>query len=165
MWIPSHIGVPGNERADNLAKTTSTEPTEDLQVPGDVKTYYKSRSFKSWQTRWSQQDSKLHDCEKTIKRSPVTPLNRKEQISLRRLRIGHTAITHKHHLEGREPPLCTTCNHNLTVKHMLVDCPRFEEERRAAALDNTLKDVLDVDSTSARRLFRFLSAINVFNHI
>lgn len=147
-------------RVDTLAKMTSNgsyqRRTEKYEDSEDVKTYFKYREIKLWQNRWSLQKLKLHECEKTVSRSLVIALNRKEQISLRKLRIGHTLITHKYLLEKTDTPKCTTCNSNLRVDHIPTHCPRFAEERRTAVLCDNLKDVPDVDPTNTRRLFLLL---------
>ena len=40
QWIPSHCGIPGNERADQLAKDATALTQED--APVDVTTVYRA---------------------------------------------------------------------------------------------------------------------------
>ena len=48
--------------------------------------------------------------------------NRKEEVTLSRLRIGHTWITHSYLLEGKQQPMCYACQTKYTVKHILIEC-------------------------------------------
>ena len=57
QWIPSHYGVPGNERADVLAKDATALSQEE--APVDVTTVYRaaarearSRFVSGWPTGW-----------------------------------------------------------------------------------------------------------------
>ena len=46
----------------------------------------------------------------------------KNEITLSRLRIGHTRITHSYLLEGKQQPMCYACQTKYTVKHILIEC-------------------------------------------
>lgn len=63
--------------------------------------------------------------------------NRKDDVILTRMRIGHSKITHKHLLEKREWPKCQRCNQALTIKHIIVDCIGFATERKKTAFQQT----------------------------
>ena len=47
---------------------------------------------------------------------------RRENITLTRLRIGHSRITHKHFLLGEYFPECIPCDCCLTIEHVLIEC-------------------------------------------
>ena len=75
---------------------------------------------------------------------PPLQTNRREEIILARLRIGHTYVTHSYLLEGE--PKCIACNEPLTVKHILLDCVDHTPARQKyfdvdsmATLFNTVK--------------------------
>ncbi|GBN66672.1 hypothetical protein AVEN_106201-1 [Araneus ventricosus] len=56
-WIKAHIGHPGNEMADHLAKTATDDPTvQEVAIPLP-KCYIKSRikdwAMGTWQTHWN----------------------------------------------------------------------------------------------------------------
>ena len=49
---------------------------------------------------------------------------------LRRACIGHTHLTHSYILRKDPPPLCEHCQCILTVRHILVECNHFAQERK-----------------------------------
>ena len=53
---------------------------------------------------------------------PSYRIDRKEEVTLARLRIGHTFITHSFLLKGEDLPLCIPCQKPFSVKHLLLDC-------------------------------------------
>src|SRR5215469_2929727 len=55
--------------------------------------------------------------------------SRHEEVVLARLRIGHTRFTHGHILAGNLRPRCESCNKNITVFHILVECSQNEAVR------------------------------------
>ncbi|GFT37499.1 putative RNA-directed DNA polymerase from transposon X-element [Trichonephila clavipes] len=102
-WLPSHVGIIGNEQADNAAKSATTHLP--LAVPlSDMKRVIMHHIFNIWQESWSQQlDNKLHSVKPVIGAWPVMPMRRTD-VKLTRLRIGHTRFTHRHLLFGERAP-------------------------------------------------------------
>ncbi|GFU68163.1 RNase H domain-containing protein, partial [Trichonephila clavipes] len=127
-WLPSHVGIIGNEQADSAAKSATTHLP--LAVPlSDMKRVILHHIFKLWQESWSQQlDNKLHSVKPVIGAWPVMPMRRTD-VKLTRLRIGHTRLTHMHLLFGEHAPECPSCNVSYTVHHILIDCPVFNHHR------------------------------------
>ncbi|GFU46495.1 probable RNA-directed DNA polymerase from transposon X-element [Trichonephila clavipes] len=127
-WLPSHVGIIGNEQADNAAKSATTHLP--LAVPrSDMKRVIMHHIFKIWQESWSQQlDNKLHSVKPVIGAWPVMPMRRTD-VKLTHLRIGHTRFTHRHLLFGEHAPECPSCLVSYTVHHILIDCPVFNHHR------------------------------------
>ena len=77
-----------------------------------------------FQARWNDcSHNKLHDIKDKFSTSlQIYADNRKEDVVLTRLRIGHTRLTHKHYLLNEEIPMCIACDCPLTIKHILVEC-------------------------------------------
>ncbi|GFX67274.1 putative RNA-directed DNA polymerase from transposon X-element [Trichonephila clavipes] len=127
-WLPSHVGIIGNEQADSAAKSATTHLP--LAVPlSDMKRVIMHHIFKIWQESWSQQlDNKLHSVKPVIGAWSVMPMRRTD-VKLTRLRIGHTRFTHRHLLFGERAPECPSCHVSYTVHHILIDCPVFNHHR------------------------------------
>ena len=127
-WIPSHWDITGNENADRAAKDTlsKAQPTHFELPCTDV--FIKIQPFVSslWQKRWDEEDgNKLHAIMPQIDDKYYSgSTNRKDEVIINRLRIGHTRLMHSFRMENRpHPPLCDQCegDHELTVKHILIE--------------------------------------------
>ncbi|GBP96105.1 hypothetical protein EVAR_66613_1 [Eumeta japonica] len=50
-------------------------------------------------------------------------LSREQCITMARLRAGKAIFNSKHYFENTEYPKCNHCNIDLTINHILVECP------------------------------------------
>ena len=167
-WLPSHIGISGNEEADKAAKDALSLEILPYRVPfNDFKPLINNFIKNVWQQSWSDpanQTNKLF----TIKPGlgewlPGLRTNRREEIILARLRIGHSHITHSYLLKGEEEPQCIPCNAPLTVNHIFVDCVDLAPTRqRYFHVDNltTLFDTVKFES-----VFDFLKEVHLYKKI
>ncbi|MPC31577.1 hypothetical protein E2C01_024872 [Portunus trituberculatus] len=55
--------------------------------------------------------------------------DRRAQVLLARLRIGHTYLTQRYLLTRDPQPYCDDCLVPLTVRHLLVECPSLTDLR------------------------------------
>ena len=150
-WLPSHIGISGNEEANKAAKDALSQEILHFKVPfNDFKPLINNFIRNVWQQSWSDpanQNNKLFTTKPSLGEWLLgLQTNRREKIILARLRIGHTYVTHSYLLKGEEEPKCTACNESLTVKHILVDCVDHAPSRQKyfdvdsmATLFNTVK--------------------------
>ena len=148
-WIPSHIGITGNERADEAAKRASRgRYTLFLPLPAkDLLTVCSFHIRLKWQEDWGSCGStKLKEIKPRLAAwSSSLRTSRKEEVQLCRLRIGHTLATQRYLLCGDARPSCPRCGENLTVAHVLVSCRHLALERTTYFGSTTLsmKDLLD----------------------
>ena len=165
-WIPSHIGIRGNEAADVAAKESLDFNITASQVPfTDLKPHINSFIANKWQERWSScPDNKLFKMKPTLGVWPSGFRNsRKEEVVLSRLRIGHTYFSHSYILRQEDPPECTACQEIYSVRHVLIDCidlglirPRFY----------TVPDMKTlVDTVSVDRILSFVKEVDLFTKI
>ncbi|GFQ90745.1 hypothetical protein TNCT_655951 [Trichonephila clavata] len=73
--------------------------------------YYERKLQSVWQSNWDQQtENKLHSVMHVLAPTVPSSSNRREQVILTRLPLGHTRLTHRHLLFGEPPPYCEICN-------------------------------------------------------
>ena len=58
-------------------------------------------------------------------------LPRRDEITIHRLRVGHTHLTHSYLLHKEVPPECEFCHLPLTVEHILISCPKHDSVRKS----------------------------------
>ena len=162
-WIPSHLGIQGNERADRAVKKALQTRISNTKIPyTDLKPLINKFIIKKWQKSWDDQiQNKLHHIQDTIGEWPARyRRNRKEEVIISRLCIGHTHITHSHLLKGEDSPVCLTCKVPLTVKHILINCDRFRRIRPKHYQTNNLKNLFK--NSKPEEILSFLKEINLF---
>ena len=165
-WIPSHIGIQGNEMVDKQAKTSlSLEPTS-FKIPfSNFKPSINKYILDQWQTSWNNSiGNKLREIKPTIGEHQSVVRNlRKEEVVLARLRLGHTRVTHSYLLLGEEHPQCVGCDAPFTVLHFLLECGDFAQVRNNCFHVANMKELfqdIHIDS-----IMTFLRQINLFNKI
>ena len=133
-WVPSHCGIDGNERVDQLAKETLDQDIDPLATVHytDMKPLVNSYIQKLVQTKW---DVAVHGRDLYLVKPTLGPpkkfqyLTRAEEVVITRLRIGHTKATKSHILSRGPPTGCHHCGQTLTIDHMLLECALLQECR------------------------------------
>ena len=127
-WVPSHIGIKDNEKADSAAKSALELPRAKVGVPyNDFKHCINQYIFSTWQDDWNGAIlNKLHSVKPVLGDWQSSyRWCRKDEVVLCRARIGHTHLTHSYILRKDPPPLCEHSQCILTVCHILVECNHF----------------------------------------
>lgn len=169
-WIPSHVGIEGNEAADKAAKEAATRGQvhrQEVPVP-DILAHIKSRVKEKWAEAWHQieDNKKLRGIQPTISVKDWS-LDRKDAIKLTRLRIGHTRLTHGFLLVGEELPWCEVCDTALSVEHILLQCGNHGMERRQCFDFQEMPSmkVLLSDGVYIKKVLEFLHRIELYKEI
>ena len=151
-WSAGHVGIAGNEDADELAKSAvDSESSETRDLPPYLrKTLGHSRSAlrqahneklkKRWVKSWTRspryQRSRFRDLltpysQKYLKYISNEDISRKTASLIFQLRVGHAPINqYLHRFKKIESPQCPACGHpKETIKHFLLHCPKYAHER------------------------------------
>ena len=169
-WVPSHIGVQGNERADSLAVAATSNETiyQHENIRSDIKAYIRKNFKKRWKEKWQLSlHNKLFEITNDLKTlAHTTCTDRFWERSLMRLRIGHSRLTHGYLMNQSGQPSCEYCGEDipLTIKHILVECPRHTGKRTTYFRNETitLRQILNEGDTSqSGSLYKFLQEIEI----
>ena len=89
FWIPSHIGIEGNEKADALAKSACElpEPEKSAKVePKDLRKSFSKITTEVWNNNWKvSRATKLHEVRSNVFDKTQTKFeHRRDQVTLTR---------------------------------------------------------------------------------
>ena len=137
-WVKAHVGTPGNERADELAKkgTKCTTPQEVTPSQKSVKTRYKELTNKQWQTEWT--NCQGHGRSKAwfpkIDKRMTKALLETDRSTLATLLQWFTGfcnlMRHRHVKDNSNDPNCRLCREAWeTPEHLTFFCPRLTQHR------------------------------------
>ena len=166
-WIPSHVGIRGNEAADRAAKDALDLPVSSAMVPAsDCKPkaakYINSVRIRNWDE--IDNNNKLKEKFPDLKEhfQPNCP-SRRDEVVLTRLRIGHSRLTHKFILDQEIPPVCVGCDAPYTIKHILLECIDFSEIRKKYYTCQDLHTLFTVVKT--QNLLQFIQEIGLYRKL
>ena len=143
----------------------------NINIPvSDFVSTLKRTIFSKWQALWNEEhDNKLKQIKPTICIwNSSFQKDRRIEVVLSRLRIGHTLLTHGYLMKSPHDPIpeCPQCKTRVTVKHIFNDCPIFERQRRLSIGNKSLKEVLSESSTfSVYTIIKFLKNCNLLDKI
>lgn len=180
MWVPAHVGIRGNEMADKLAKRALLKDTVELQISlskTEVKSIVWEKINKMWQVRWDREERgrQLYRIQNSVKGNRLAGGNRREEIVITRLRLGHCLLNKTLKLMGKhQTGLCEECQVEESVEHVLIECQRYLEQRGKMSIDLremgvqelTLKSLLGGNGRAQFRvLMTFLKETGLYSRI
>jgi len=128
VWVPAHVGLSGNEVADQLAKSALQHNNIDLNIKFEARELISIvDNFVLWQSEWASSQSTIayRSCHKSVSKLIKHSENtRQHQVLITRLRLGACGLNHHLCRIGcHDNGCCTSCNVPETVEHFLLDCP------------------------------------------
>ena len=163
VWIPGHVGLSGNEKADLAAKSALTLPIRFIDLPfSDYKPCITSFISNKWQASWDLAvDNKLHAVKPTLGISQLPMLPREDEVAISRIRLGHSKLTHSFIFNRLEAPFCVGCDKPFTLHHILTDCVEFSHIRpRFYSYDNVFDIFQKIPPTVILNFFREILLLN-----
>lgn len=133
VWVPSHTNIPGNDKADALAKAgtlLNNAHRSKIDAQNFIPTI-KERLWLQWQSEWTQTTIIKGQWYAGFQdRFPKTPwfrnfpfLNRKHSSTLIRIRTGHCLTNkHKFRIGVADSPYCE-CGAIEDLNHIFFECP------------------------------------------
>ena len=131
IWIPSHVNILGNERADSLAKQSLNLPdinsTNYLELQ-EIFSLIKSHVVNEWQRKYDGDPKGRHYkliCPVVDTSIKFTDPNRRQEVQISRLRLGKVNLNErlllmKKHKNG----LCSLCKVTENIDHLLLNCKK-----------------------------------------
>ena len=134
VWIPAHVGISGNETADELAKTAIKFQDISQPIPlviPEIKAVILSYLLSNWQLLWDtcitgefyrqivptvSFDIKFSDTDRML------------ETTISRLRFNHNSLNaNAYRVNGALSPLCSLCLVEEDTNHFLFDCQKYTD--------------------------------------
>lgn len=171
QWIPSHVGIPGNEKADRLARS-GTEGNNQQTIDNSIrlkdvlalmnkKMWEKSNE---WYTMTCQtKGQKFYRFQQVLDKKmwhQKTSLKAKEIKVLNRLLAGHEYSSFwLNKMRLVEEGNCNECGAQNTARHMVFHCDKFKTERQQYGIR---EDKFEIsfkrkDTLYMKKVYKFVS--------
>jgi ribonuclease HI len=161
IWIPSHVDLIGNDRADTLAKEAlsidhinSTNYLEFEEIVTLIKLYIVNK----WQLEYSN-DNKGHFYKSIC---PIVNTNieylepfRHKEVQISRLRLGVANTNQRLYIIKRHSNgLCDTCHVPETIMHILLDCKKEDISKVLRNKCQMYKDEISIKNLLTINLYQ-----------
>jgi ribonuclease HI len=166
IWIPGHVEIEGNERADTEAKHAALTPATDakfkhLPLKSCRAQQIKTMAKEQWTATWTRNKETAQHLKRIATKPGVKTgsklynclPNRTACAQIAQLRTGHCGLNkYLHRFKKRDDPKCE-CGRVETVEHFLMECHRYVEQR------NELRKSVGLGRMNVARLLGDINAV------
>ena len=168
QWIPGHCDIPGNDRADKLARQGTSKTQHDEQVSyATSKQIVQTKSRKIWHDMWARGNTGriYYQHQQTPNQTdPINQLHRAHQTAVFRLRTHHAPLNaHLYRIKKEHPAKCVYCpDSDETIGHFLFHYPLYDNIRsRLLSAQPNIHNTLYGSTTQLQRTATYnMSAMN-----
>ena len=169
VWLPSHVGIKGNELADMLANAATARTEIDVNIGLELSEAYNLVDryiLRKWQCSWDTEatGSHLRSIVKTVstKIKYLHP-SRHTDVIITRLRLGKCCLNaYLHQIGKHQDGLCQHCSTPETVTHFLTECTQGATSSAVLAACNklNLKHTVDIILSDSRLHNTIISSLD-----
>jgi exonuclease III/ribonuclease HI len=163
VWIPSHTGLEGNEKADLAAKKGTETPSNPKNVgeKSNVISLVKEKIWDQWAEK--QKENLVFNLRGSLKKNKeLKGVPRRTAMVFMRIRCGHTRITMAHKFNGETAQKCR-CGETITTNHIL-SCQSGRNIRQKLKID-PLTILIGDDKDNILKLAKYLKVMKFFDEI
>jgi len=124
VWVPSHIGITSNQRADRLANMGSKRPHIDIDVGFELQEMYGRIDAcinKLWQQAWNNKTTGRHFYNvqpDVVSRDRILFETKSAEVLAHRLRLGKCRLnSYLHKIALHDTGTCDSCGEAETTEH------------------------------------------------
>lgn len=176
IWVPGHRDIPGNCRADELARLGSTlrvpARLESVGMPlATCKLFLREKADREANDRWTQGRDCVHARQMwprlDTKRSlTLLSLSRSDASLIVSVMTGHCLIgKHAMRLKAPANDYCRSCEdeeEDESIKHLLCTCPALANRRGLILGSYFYRELSDLADVRIGKLISFLRSTNWF---
>jgi len=68
-------------------------------------------------------------------------------------------------MEKNDPPICEMCGVDLTVKHIITECQKYDDMRKKYDISQQIGEALGPDTQSIHNIIQYIKKIQLYNLI